>query len=112
MAQQLDEPLDPRIPETFVAAEPVVGARQRPRVDAAVVNAPAYGALHEAGTFKRLDMLRRRGQRHLVWRRELADGLLAAGEALEHRTPSVVAERAKHEVEPRLIMFNHVVEHI
>ena len=47
MAEQLDESFDPRVPEAFVAAEPAVGALERSRVDAAVVDAPANGAVHE-----------------------------------------------------------------
>ena len=34
-------PLDPRIPEAFIGAQPAVGASERARVDAAVVDAPA-----------------------------------------------------------------------
>jgi len=113
MAQQLDEPLDSRIPEAFVGAKPVVGALERPRVDAAVVDSPTHGAFHESCPLEGLDVLRCRGERHLIRCRELTNGLLAFGEALEHRAASMVAERAEDEVESRLlIMFNHMVEHI
>src|ERR1700694_5315084 len=110
VAEQLDEPFDPRIPEAFVAAQPVVGARQRSRVDAAIVDAPADGAFHEPGSFERLDVLRCRGERHPIWRRELADGVLTLGKSLEHGPPGLVTECAVDEVEPRVIMFNHAVE--
>lgn len=110
MTQQLDEPLDARVPESFIAAKPVVGALERPRIDAAVVNAAAHRAFHEARPLEGLDVLRRRGKRHLVRRRELADSLFAFGESAEHRAAGVVAKRAKNEVEAVLIMFNHMVE--
>jgi hypothetical protein len=110
MAEQLDEPFDPRIPKAFVAAEPVVGVRERPRVDAAVVDTPAYGALYEPGSFQRLDVLRGRGERHPIRRRKLADGVLTLGKSLEHGPPGPVTECAEDEVEPRVIMFNHMVE--
>lgn len=110
MAQQLDEPLDTHIPEAFVAAEPIVRARERLRVYAAVVDAASHCASHETGTLEGPDVLRRRRERHLMRRRELADGLLAGGEPLEHRASCVVAERAEDQVEPCLMMFNHEVE--
>src|SRR5438132_7939518 len=110
MAEQLDEPFDPRVPKAFVAAEPVVGALERSRVDAAVVDASADGAFHEPGSFQRLDVLRGRGERHPIWRRELADGVLTLGKSLEHGPPGLVTECAEDEVEPGAIMFNHTVE--
>jgi hypothetical protein len=110
MAEQLDEPLDSRIPEAFVAAQPVVGALERSRVDATVVDAPADGAFHEPGSFQHLDVLRGRGERHPIWRRELADGVFTLGESLEHGPSSLVTECAENDVEARVIMFNHTVE--
>jgi len=110
MTEQLDEPLYPRIPEAFIAAQPVVGTRERSRVDAAVVDAPADGAFHEPGSFQRLDVLRGRGERHPIRRRELAHGVLTLGQSLEHAPPGLVTERAEDKVEPRVIMFNHMVE--
>ena len=110
MAEQLDEPFDPRVPKAFVAAEPVVGALERSRVDAAVVDAPADGAVHQPGPFQRLDVLRGRRERHPVWRRELADGVLTLGKSLEHGAAGLVSDCAEDAVEPRVIMFNHTVE--
>jgi hypothetical protein len=110
MSEQLDEPLDARIPEALVVTEPVVGALERPGVDAAVVDASAHGAFHKASPFERLYVLRRRGERHPVWRGELADGLLALGEPLEHRPPGVVAKGTEDEVES-VWTFNHIVEY-
>jgi len=112
MTEQLGEPLEARIPKAFVAAEPIVGALERPRVDPAVVNPSANGAFHEAGPFQGLDVLRGRGQRHPVGCRQLANRLLALGQPLEHGATRVVAERTEDEVEPYLNMFNHVVEYI
>jgi hypothetical protein len=111
MAEQLDEPLDSRIPEAFVPAEPTIRALERTGIDAAVVNSSAHGALHESRPLQGLDVLRRRGERHPVWCRELANSLLALGEPLEHGAPRVVAERAEDEVESRVLMFNHDVEY-
>ena len=111
MAEQLDEPFDPRIPEALVATEPVVGVLERSRVDAAVVDASANGAFHEPGPFQRPDMLRGRGERHPIWRRELADSVLTLCESREHGSPGLVTERVEDEVEPRVILFNHTVEH-
>ena len=106
MSEQFDEPLDACIPEAFVVTEPVVGARERPRVDAAVMDASANGALHKAGPLEGLDVLRRRE----AVRGELTGGLFAPGEALEHRPPGVVAEGAEDEVES-MCTFNHIVEY-
>lgn len=111
MAQQLGEPLDARIPQAFIAAEPIVGALERPRIDAAVVDAPAYGASHESGLLESLDVLRRGGERHPVRRGERADGLLAFREPLEHCPPRPVGERAKNEIES-CWLFNHAVEYM
>ena len=112
MAEQLDEPFDPRIPEAFVAPEPVVGAPERAWVDPAVVDAPANGALDEPRPFQCLDVLRGRRKRHPMWRRKLADGVLTLCELLEHGAPGLVTECAEDEIEPRVIMFNHIVEYI
>src|SRR5581483_9529956 len=112
MAQQLDEPLDAHIPEAFIAAEPFVGARQRSRIDAAVVDAPAHGAFHESRAFESLDVLRRRGERYRERGGELADAQLALGQALEHGAARMIAERAEDNVEPSVVMFNHMVERI
>ncbi len=62
MAEELDESLDSCVPEPLVAAEPAVRALEWSRVDAAVVNAPANSALHEAGTLQGLDVLGRSGE--------------------------------------------------
>ncbi len=110
MAEQLDEPFDPRIPEAFVAADPVVGALERLWVDAAVVDAPAHGAFYEPGPFQRPDVLRGRGERHPIWRRELANGVLTCCKPPEHGAPGLVTERAEDEVESPAIVFNHMVE--
>jgi hypothetical protein len=112
MAKQLDESLDTRIPEALIAAEPIVGALERPRIDAAVVDASADGAFHEPGPLEGLDVLGCRGEGHPVRCRELANGLFTFGEPLEHRAPGVVAESAEDEVELHLLLFNHTVEHI
>ena len=111
MAEQLDKPFNARIPEAFVAAEPVVGALERLRVDAAVVNAPADRALHEPGPLQRLDVLRGSSERHPIWLRELANGVLTPGKPPEHGAPGLVTECAEDEVKPRVTMFNHMVEH-
>ena len=60
MPQQLSEPFYPGIPQAFVAAEPFVGALERPRVDPHVVDAAPNGSLHEAGALESLYVLRRR----------------------------------------------------
>ena len=99
MAEHFHEPLEARIPEPFIAAEPAIGALERPRIDAAIVNAPADGALYESGPLEGLDVLRRRGEGHPVRRGKLADGLLAPGEALEHGPPRRVAEGMEDVVE-------------
>ena len=101
MTQQLDEPLDACIPESFVAAQPIVGPLERARVDAAVVDAAANRALHETGPLERLDVLGRRGERHAIRRRRLADRLFALGQPFEHGAPRVVAEGAKDPPAPR-----------
>ena len=85
MAEQLDEPLDARIPEAFVArgasrrrAREVAGrcgssGCARARCASRVLPARASGC---ASRPRRANPIRRR---------ELADGLLALGESLEHR---------------------------
>ncbi len=110
MAKQLGESLDTRIPEAFVAAEPIVGALERPRIDAAVVNSSTHGAFHEPGPLESLDVLRRGSERHPVGCGELPDRLLAFCEPLEHRTAGAVAECPEDEIESSLL-FNHEVEY-
>jgi hypothetical protein len=110
MSEQFDEPLDARVPEAFVVPEPIVGALERPRVDAAIVDASAHGTFHKTSPLEGLDVLRRCGERHLVRRRELADGLLAFREPLEHGPARVVTEGAEDEVES-VRTFNHIIEY-
>jgi hypothetical protein len=112
MAEQLGEPLEPRIPEAFVGTKPVVGALERTRIDTAVVDASAHSAFHQAGPLQGLDVLRCCGKGHVVRCRELANGQLPFGEPPEHGTASVIAERPEDEVESRLNLFNHVVEYM
>ncbi len=111
MAEQFAEAIDPRIPQAFVLAEPMVGALQRSWIDAAVVDAPADGALDESGSFQRLDVLRSRSKRHPIGCSELSHGVLARGESREHGTPSVVAQRTEDGIESFVIMLNHEVEY-
>ena len=99
MAEHFDEPLDARIPQPFVAAEPSIGALEGPRIDPAIVNAPADGAPHEPGPLEGLDVLGRRGEGHPIRRGKLADGLFAPGEALEHAPAGGVAEGAEDVIE-------------
>ena len=99
MSEELGEPLDARIPEALIAPQPGVGALELSRLDATVVDASAHGALYEPGALECLDVLGRRGQRHPVWRGQLAHGELRACEALEHGSARAVAEGAKDEVE-------------
>lgn len=112
MAEQLGEPFDPRIPETFVVAQPLVSALERSRVNAAVMDATADSAFYQPGSLQRLDVLRGCRERHLIRRRKLAHSLLTFGKALEHAPPSLVTECAENEVEARVSMFNHTVEHM
>src|SRR5688572_12075802 len=109
--QQLDEPLDARVPQAFVVAEPVVGALERPGVDTAVVDASPNCSGDEASPLQGLDVLRGGGQRHPVRSGQVADGLLPPCEPLEHRPPGGVAEGAEHEIEAARTL-NHVVEYV
>ena len=112
MAEQLGEPLETRIPEFLIAAEPVVGALERPRVDAAVVNAATDGALHQTRALERLDVLGGGSERHPVWGSQLADRSLPFGEGLEHRPAGVVTERTENHVQLGFRLFNHGVEYM
>lgn len=111
MAQQLGEPLEARIPEAFVTAQPIVRARQGARIDAAVMDASAHSSLNEPGFLEPLDVFGRGGERHAIGRCQLANGLLSLGESLEHRASGPVAERPEDEIEA-CVLFNHMVEHI
>src|SRR5688500_750132 len=84
VAEQFNESLDSCVPEALVAAQPIIGTRERTRVDATVVDAPAHGALYEPGSFERLDVLRGRGERNAVRRSKLADSVLSGSQSLEH----------------------------
>src|SRR5215210_5588859 len=110
MPEQLDQPVDARIPEAFVVPEPVVGPLQRPRVAPAVVDASPHRPFHQAGPLEGLDVLRRRCQRHPVRCGELANRLLPLGESGEHGPAGVVAEGTEDEVEVAG-MLNHMVEY-
>src|SRR3954462_8580361 len=109
MPEELDEPFDASIPEALVVPQPVIGALERPGIDAAVVNASADGAFHETGFLERLDVLRGCRERHPMRGSQVADGLLALRQGLEHGPPRPVAESAEDDVES-FILFNHVVE--
>jgi hypothetical protein len=109
MSQELLQPSEPYVPESLVASQPFVCLSQRLWIDPTKVRAAAHGSLDEAGSLERLDMLRRRRKRHAVRFGELADGVLAQGEPLEHAPARWVAEGAKDEIELRW-MFNHTVE--
>lgn len=111
MAEQLHEPLDACVPEALVAPEPFVGPRERPWIDAAIVDPAADGPFDQARTLEILDVLRRRGEGHPVRRRELADGPLALSEPLEHRATGVVAEGSEDQVEA-IRTLNHGVEYV
>jgi hypothetical protein len=110
MPEQLDQPVYARIPETFVVTEPVVGPLERPRVDAAIMDASPHRPFHQAGPLEGLDVLRRRSQRHPVGCGELADRLLPLGEPGEHGSAGVIAEGTEDEVEIAG-MLNHMVEY-
>src|ERR1041385_6790681 len=111
MAQQCGEPLDAGVPEAVVTAEPIVGALERPRIDAAVVDASTHCAFHKAGPLERLDVLRGGRERHAVRCGELGNGLLTSGEPAQHGAPGRVAKGSKDEVES-VLLINHVVEYI
>lgn len=111
MAQELGEPVDARIPEALVAAEPIVGPLEGPRIDAAVVNASTHGAFHQSHLLERLDVLRCGGERHAIGRSELTHCVLPFRKPLEHRAPRPVAECVEEAVESGLLI-NHVVEYI
>jgi len=74
------------------------------------MRAAAHLSAHEAGVLERLDVLRRRRERHRVRRGELADRLLVARERAQHVPARRVAERVEDRVQPGLVSFNHVVE--
>lgn len=111
MAQQFREPLDPCIPEPLIPAEPIVGALERPRIDAAVVDPATHGAFDEPGLLERLDVLRGGRERHAMWCGELGNCLFTSGEPFQHRAPGGVAECPENAVEP-VRLFNHTVEYI
>lgn len=101
MPQQLLQSRETNVPEPLVAAEPLIGFGERLRIDAAVVCASAHGSLHEPGSLERLNVLRRRRQRHLVGLGKLANCVLARRQPLEHTAPSGVSERTEDKVELR-----------
>jgi len=111
MAKQLGEALDSLIPEALARTKPVISTRERAWVYAAIVNATPDGSLHEPCPLESLDVLRCGGERHLKWRRQLADCVLPARKAGEHCAAGLIAQRMTHEIETFSRMFNHMVEH-
>src|SRR5687768_5141546 len=111
MPKQRDQSLDAGVPELLVLAEPGVGAGQRARVDAKVMNPAAHRALHQAGALESLDVLGRRCERHTMGCCEIGHRLLSPDEPLEHRTASVISQGAKNHVELSATLLNHMVEY-
>ena len=79
------------------------------RAEVALAGEECFKRLFSEAAFEDLDVLRRRGQRHVERLRELAHGQLAVGQSPEHRAPRVMSQRVKHRVHAGPIL-NHVVE--
>ena len=82
-------------PEPLVETQPLLGAGERPGVQATQVSAPAHLAADQSGVLEHLDVLGGRGERHGEGLRQLAHRPFAADELAEHPPAGRVAEGVK-----------------
>jgi hypothetical protein len=108
--QQRFQPIQAGVPEGLVSPQPFVGCAQRCGIQMAHMDAAKHLARDEAGAFERLDVLGRRRQRHAQRLGQLANGLLALRQAMEHLPPRRVTQGVEDGIELGFVKFNHVVE--
>jgi len=102
------EPVELRLPELAVALDPRGGVAHRGGDERRAAHAPLAADAGEPRALEHAHVLRRRGQRHVEPRRQLADGLVPRRQPAQDLAPHRVRERRERGVEPRLIV-NHVV---
>jgi hypothetical protein len=95
------------LPELPVALDPRRGFAHRRGDERRSADAPLAAHAREPGALEDAHVLRRRGERHVEPRRELADRLVTRGEPAEDLPPHRVREGSEGGVEGGIV--NHVV---
>ena len=107
--------VEPRVPERFVAVEPLARLAQRAPLQPAADHAAFLLPHDQPGVLEDVQVLQEAGQRHRERSREIADRLLAAFQSRQHGAPRRIGQRAEHGVEPMRpagrIILNHMVNY-
>lgn len=107
--QGVGQCIQPDCPETLIEREPLVCVGEPAGHQTAEVPAAVDAPLDQTRVLQDPDMLRRRRERHVEWRRQLADAEPAIGETPQHLAPAGIGEGAEYAVELFRMMFNHTV---
>ena len=94
------------LPERAAVVEPLLGGRERLRLDAAHAYATDLLGRHDATRLEHLDVLDHRRERHVERRRQIADGGGGSDETLDHLPTRRVGQRVEETVER---MVKHVL---
>ena len=99
MVQIRAQAIEPRIPEFFLAVQPVERALERAALQPAIDDPAHLVALDETSVLEDAEVLDEAGERHGKGMGQVAHRLLAETQAGEHRTPRGVGECAKNRIE-------------
>lgn len=116
LLQKCGEAVELLGPEPLVTIEPLHRLLHRGGGEFACDLAPRFAARDQAGIRENVEMLHDRGQRHVEWFGQFADGnAVLFVEAGEERAPRRVSERAEHAVESGILgdvlILNHGVKY-
>ena len=108
--QKRVQAVEARVPEFFVALQPIHRSFQRTALELTAHHAAGLATHDEPGIFQNTEMLDESRQRHRERLRELADRTFAALEPGEHGTARGIGEGAENRVEPAGRIVNHKVK--
>jgi hypothetical protein len=108
--QKRVQAVEARVPEFFVALQPIHRSFQRTALELTAHHAAGLAAHDEPGIFQNTEMLDESRQRHRERLRELADRTFAALELREHSTARGIGEGTENGVEPAGRIVNHKVK--
>ena len=108
--QKRVQAVEARVPEFFVALQPIHRSLQRTALELTAHHAAGLCAHDEARILQNTEMLDESRQRHAEWLGELTHRAFAMPELREHRTPRGVGECAEDDVESIARIVNHKVK--
>ena len=108
--QKRVQAVEARVPEFFVALQPIDRSFQRTALELTAHYAAGLAAHDEPGIFQNTEMLDESRQRHGERLRELADRTFAALEPGEHSTARGIGKGAENRVELAGRIVNHKVK--